>query len=112
MAAVELPVLRKKPSYKTLLKTLNDLELRPSSWSGNSNNDATTDSKALSQYLLSIISSDLIWLDKDGHESEAMNDQKNELWELASKRLSERCGRSGESTLQSYFEGFHRHKFL
>lgn len=96
MAAVELPVLRKKPSYLTLLKTLKELELTPSSWSGNSNNDPTTEGKTLSQYLLSIISSDLIWLDKDGHESEAVNDQKNELWELASKRLAERCGRSGE----------------
>ena len=93
---VEFPILRKKPSYSKLLETLKDLKLPPTSWNGASKNDSTINTKTISQYLLSIISSDLAWLDKDSEESEFVSNQRDELWELASRRLAERCGRSGE----------------
>jgi hypothetical protein len=92
----EFPILRKKPSYSQLLKTLKDLKLPPTSWNGASKIDSKMDAKAVSQYLLSVISSDLAWLDRDVGESELVSNQKDELWELASRRLAERCGRSGE----------------
>ena len=94
--AVDLPMLRNEPSYEDLLKTLNDLELPPTSWSETSFQDISTDAKSVSRYLLSIISSDLKWLEKNDHESELVACQKDELWELASRRLVERCGRSGK----------------
>jgi hypothetical protein len=96
VVAAELPVLRTKPSYEALLEALKSLVIPPTSWNGASQNDMRTDAKGVSQYLLSIISSDLAWLDKDDEESDRVSDQKDELWELASRRLAERCGRSGE----------------
>lgn len=94
--AVDLPILQNKPSYEKLLKTLKDLELLPTTWNGASTQNPFIEDKSISQYLLSIISSDLNWLEKDDDESELVDDQKDELWELASRRLAERCGRSGK----------------
>ncbi len=54
----------------------------------------------MSQYFLLVVSSDLHWLEKAGDDEEAVSAQKDELWQLASKRLAERCGRSGNFILQ------------
>lgn len=55
---------------------------------------------AISRYLMSIISSIFEWfedsVDTEGQSILAM-EQREKLWDLASKRVAERCGRSGES---------------
>ena len=102
ITVVDLPALRTKPSYNKLLKALQNLELPPTTWNGASAQSSTVEVKLESQYLLSIVSSDLNWLEKPNEKSVALSDQRDELWELASKRLAERCGRSGESSV--YFD--------
>ncbi|TAQ86611.1 hypothetical protein B7494_g5081 [Chlorociboria aeruginascens] len=84
--ALVLPLVRAQPSFETLLDLLNRLEIGPSSWNSapievvEFKIDTTT-----SRWLLSVISSDLSWM---------IDSEKHKLWELAAKRIAERCGRS------------------
>jgi hypothetical protein len=89
-------MLREKPSYFLLHRILENLAVAPTAWNGDSTKVPEADVVAIHQFLLSIISSDLAWLNEKDPENEKLEDQKDELWELASKRLAERCGRSGE----------------
>ena len=91
-AAMVLPNLRSEPSFDQLLQGLKDLQIQPQAWD-DSDNSQNEDSKAVSSYLTSIVSSDLSWLTDVG------DSQRDVIWELASKRLAERCGRSGRSVL-------------
>jgi predicted nicotinamide N-methyase len=54
------------------------------------------DGRALSAYLTSIIASSLKWIESD--------ELREEIWEQASARLSERSGRSGMSALDRTFQ--------
>lgn len=81
---MDLPSLRSKPSYDDLLDLLKSLK--------ESIPGLITDKK-LSDWLMSFFKSDFQWLqDTEALSAEA---QKESLVELASLRLSERCGRSG-----------------
>ena len=93
-AIVTLPNVKSKPSYEKLCKALQSLEIQPNSWSGEDDPESTS-LKFTNDYLLSIISSDLAWLDTEQTAATA-SEQRDRVWDLAGKRMSERCGRSGK----------------
>lgn len=90
----DLPQLNTHPSAEKLMCTLNYLALEPPSWDPQSRNIGSDGERSfrinevgVPSYLTSIVGSLLSWV----HE-----DRREEIWEAASKRLSERCGRTGE----------------
>ena len=94
----DLPQLNAHPSAEELISTLKYLALEPPSWDHQSRDSGlergrkfNVNEVGVPSYLTSIVGSLLSWIDEDRRE---------EIWETASKRLSERCGRTGEfSTL-------------
>jgi hypothetical protein len=93
---VSFPSLRSKPSSTTLLSILESLAIDSGTQASISTSTASSleDLANVNQYLMSIISNDLSWLG-DSPEAE---EKKEKVWELASKRIAERCGRSGTFT--------------
>jgi hypothetical protein len=92
---VTLPKLQDRPSFEKLCEALEGLAITPTSWSTESIEDTSLeDVKDVNNYLLSIITSELRWL-KVTPDDETATDPKEVLWDLASKRMAERCGRSG-----------------
>ncbi|KIM98076.1 hypothetical protein OIDMADRAFT_147564 [Oidiodendron maius Zn] len=91
----QLPNLRSKPSFASLYAALECLALQPDSWTGTpkSQDPEGLDPKFVNQYLLSIVSSELTWF-QDGSEDVMVLDRRDKIWELASKRMAERCGRT------------------
>ena len=93
----ELPHLWQKPAYQDLIDTLAKLHVKPPVWGCNvpraaalrAQNARSQERREINQFLSSIISSNLTWIDND--------DQREELWTAASRRLAERCGRTGRS---------------
>ena len=83
------------------MTALEALTIAPSSWSTTeafSREEENT--VATSRYLTSVLSNSFDWLqDPTSEKSRGLlaEEQKEFLWDLASQRLSERCGRSGES---------------
>jgi len=88
--------LWRKPAYERLLSYLKELEVKPLVWGV----DATTpeeimsyeasesrDRREIIRFLSSVISSNLTWIEGE--------DQREEIWATASRRLAERCGRTG-----------------
>ncbi|TVY19192.1 Protein-lysine N-methyltransferase EFM2 [Lachnellula arida] len=88
--ALDFPRLRDEPSFDEMLGLLSALELKPSSWS-NQSSTALEDTPGLSGYLTSILKNSFGWLD-DSVDPDG--EKKEMLWNLASKRISERCGRT------------------
>ncbi|KAK3336943.1 putative methyltransferase-domain-containing protein [Cercophora scortea] len=102
----QLPHLWQKPSFTTLASCLQDLRLDLPVWNlsvsqteilqkqqqQQQQESQTHDRREIIAFLSSIIKSSLAWL--------ATDEQREEIWEQASKRLSERCGRTamGEVT--------------
>lgn len=96
----ELPRLWQKPAFEELLDCLDKLQIKPPVWrSKQSRTDVLSEQNAVfkdrrevNQFLSSVVSSSLAWIDND--------DQREELWTVASRRLAERCGRTamGEIT--------------
>jgi len=91
----DLPQMWEKPTYGSLVDALAGLELAPPVWSHDRRRDeiiaeqeslATQLKAEASRYISSIIKSPLDWLADD--------DEREHVWELASRRMSERCGRS------------------
>jgi D-xylulose reductase len=97
-----LPQLYTKPSGNQLTEALESLKLSVLSWDvdGAAKKNATLspslDDRALSTYLTSIIASSLKWIESD--------ELREQVWEQASARLSERSGRSGMSALDRSFQ--------
>ncbi|XP_044719989.1 lysine methyltransferase domain-containing protein [Hirsutella rhossiliensis] len=86
-----------KPSCAILLATLDALELSPPTWNREGGRPSTGHESLASQrkgettrYLSSIIKSPLAWIDDDDRER---------VWELASRRMAERCGRTAMGEL-------------
>lgn len=104
-----MPQLYTKPSAKALLDTLALLTSAPPSWEFHSNSDGDGDAQpapaesntiqvnpeGVTRYLTSIVSSSLRWIEDE--------DSKEEIWNQASLRLSERSGRSAMSALSRKF---------
>jgi len=96
----DFPQMWQKPSSDDILDTLKQLELSPPIWSHNRRrSDIIHEQEAtayfrreVSLYLSSIIKSGLSWIKND--------DEKEEIWSEASRRMAERCGRTamGEIT--------------
>ncbi|KAG6023752.1 hypothetical protein E4U41_001937 [Claviceps citrina] len=111
MAAIsplDLPQTFEKPPFSALLLALQGLALSPPVWThSRRRSDILAEQESLAarhraditRYLSTIIKSPLLWIEDD--------EQKEAIWELASKRMSERCGRSamGELTRTWPFEG-------
>jgi hypothetical protein len=95
---MELPNLRKQPSYDTLLRALLALKFEPATWDVAGISVESDEQVAALRFLNSIISSDLDWLDNSySYNGTALSyaDQRDMLLGLASKRMAERCGRTG-----------------
>lgn len=94
MSVFDFPQPYQRPPFDALRDCLEGLELKPAIWNHTSRvedivaeQEATfTHRREVAQYLSSIIRSPLDWVTED---------QRDELWELASRRISERSGRAG-----------------
>ncbi|GAB7344198.1 hypothetical protein MBLNU457_2089t1 [Dothideomycetes sp. NU457] len=111
----DLPQIYTKPSARTLLDTLSLLSLEPRSWDAtpSSTPGGTTPrttsgtntpslqpkrkvrSEGIPHYLTRIVSSPLEWIGTD--------EEKEEIWDAASIRLSERSGRTGMGAISRKF---------
>ncbi|KAM7224353.1 putative methyltransferase domain containing protein [Rhypophila decipiens] len=99
---VVLPHLWQKPTSPDLLNCLKELRIEPPVWNlkvsrteilkEQSQILAAHDKREIISFLSSIIKSSLSWIESE--------DEREEVWNEASKRLSERCGRTamGEIT--------------
>lgn len=95
MLVLDLPQIYTRPSASILLQTLARLAIKPSSWTagaefdrGSEDDVAPIDEHGIPQYLTSIISNELLWIEDE--------DDRERVWEAASARLSERSGRTGK----------------
>ncbi|KIL94753.1 hypothetical protein FAVG1_01684 [Fusarium avenaceum] len=93
--ALDFPQMWERPSYTQLADILQTLELSPPIWNHKRRRSeiieeqeslASQRKAEVTRYLSSIIKSPLAWIDND--------DEKEALWTQASKRMSERCGRT------------------
>jgi hypothetical protein len=108
---MDLPNIRKKPSYDAILSALQALQVQPNSWIRLSDGEKSpaSDQAVVQRFLMSIIASDLEWLQESpGFDGDvlAAQEQRETLFDLASRRIAERCGRSGKSLphhFQSWF---------
>lgn len=93
---LDLPQLYARPTASELLQTLQLLAIKPPSWNHDSchqKNQALNQvsEEGIPKYLTGIVASKLSWVDEERRE---------EIWETASKRLSERSGRTGTEFLR------------
>jgi hypothetical protein len=92
LVALDLPRLHTRPCAEVLIRTLDGLAIKPSTFDGIAGgaelHNARGAESGVPRYLTGIVSSQLGWI-----EDEAL---KERVWELASIRLSERSGRSGK----------------
>ena len=91
---LDLPQLYTRPTADELISTLEMLTREPTSWDIDSKEPKVETYQAISEagipkYLTSIVASALGWIEEERRE---------EIWETASKRLSERSGRAGKVT--------------
>ncbi|KAL8685536.1 MAG: hypothetical protein Q9218_007701, partial [Villophora microphyllina] len=96
VSVLDLPQLYTKPSATQLLSTLGQLELRNVSWDGNDDGEGhKINEDGIPKYLTCIIASKLAWIEDEI--------TKEQIWEAASARLSERSGRSAMRSLSRVF---------
>ncbi|KAL5373603.1 hypothetical protein DPSP01_012602 [Paraphaeosphaeria sporulosa] len=112
LSVLDLPQLYTKPSADAILETLVLLTSAPPSWDYQSDHAADHDSgldttkdnepravqidpEGVTRYLTSIVSNSLQWIQDEG--------VKEEIWNQASLRLSERSGRSARGDLTRRF---------
>ncbi|KAL9007565.1 MAG: hypothetical protein Q9173_007196 [Seirophora scorigena] len=96
MSVLDLPQLYTRPPAVALLSKLNHLQLEPAAWDDGDRSPAGTfDEARLPAYLTSIIASPLAWIADDS--------VKEQIWEAASTRLSERSGRSAIPSVSRTF---------
>jgi predicted nicotinamide N-methyase len=96
---LDLPQLYTKPSADTLLQTLALLVSAPPSWdrqeSGVEAHSPHVNPEGVTRYLTSIVSNSLRWIDDE--------EAKEEIWNQASSRLSERSGRTAMGAISRTF---------
>ncbi|KAI0151617.1 putative methyltransferase-domain-containing protein [Xylariaceae sp. FL1272] len=91
----DFPQVWERPIFEDLIACLEKLHLKPPIWNSTApsrtaleNNESSARTRReVTSYLSSIVSSGLSWIDDD--------DQKERVWDEASRCLSERCGRAG-----------------
>ncbi|GAP84315.1 putative rapid response to glucose protein [Rosellinia necatrix] len=95
VSADDFPQLWERPSFEALLTCLGHLHIEPPIWNAAVSGTAPRENRAKSArhhrevilYLAGIVSNGLRWIEDD--------DQKEVIWEAASRCLSQRCGRAG-----------------
>ncbi|KAI7782542.1 hypothetical protein LA080_013178 [Diaporthe eres] len=102
---LDLPQVWQKPAFPVLLAALQRLRVDPPVWNLKASrtemlkhqDTAAQDPREIAAYLSTIIKSPLSWLEDEDREA---------IWDEASRRFSERCGRSamGEITRRWPFE--------
>ncbi len=94
---LDLPQLYTRPPATELLSTLARLAIKASSWDVTENwqehEGGEIGEKGVPKYLIGIIASPLAWIEDENI--------KEQIWEAAGARLSERSGRTGEITSSS-----------
>lgn len=91
----DYPQIWQKPAFEALLECLKKLRVDPPVWNLKISRsemlreqDTTVQHRReIAAYLSSVIKSNLGWIDDE--------EQREQIWTEASKRLSERCGRAG-----------------
>ncbi|KAI1749659.1 putative methyltransferase-domain-containing protein [Xylaria castorea] len=88
----DFPQLWQRPSFEDLLACLNELHLEPRAWTSAAPRKTLRENtaryrRAVISYLASIVSNGLRWLEDD--------EQREAIWDEASRCLSQRCGRAG-----------------
>lgn len=97
--ASDLPQVWQKPAASELLQALLELHIEPPVWNLKVSRDeilkeqntSTQHAREIAAYLSKIIASELSWVDEE--------EDREAIWAEASKRFSERCGRSGRLLL-------------
>lgn len=99
---LDLPQLYTRPSAESLLHTLDILAIAPPSWERNDGNNQELEKpkiqvnpEGVTRYLTGIVSNGLKWISED--------DVKEDIWNKASIRLSERSGRTAMGALSRRF---------
>ncbi|KAL8840176.1 MAG: hypothetical protein Q9176_004024 [Flavoplaca citrina] len=90
----DLPQLYSRPSSSCLLRTLEQLKIKPAAW-GDPETASQYDEANLPRYLTGIVASSLAWIKEE--------DAREQIWEAASCRLSERSGRSALPSMSRTF---------
>lgn len=87
---LDLPQLHTKPTNDEISRALASLKVKPLSWNASQNEQfqIVENRTAVASYLTKIVASGLTWISNEEH--------RVELWETASRRLSERAGRFGK----------------
>lgn len=91
----DLPQVWQKPTFAALLEALQHLRIEPPMWNIKASRTEIIEKqestahyrREVAAYLSSIIKSGLAWIEDE--------EDRDAIWEEASKRFSERCGRSG-----------------
>lgn len=95
VSALDLPQVWQKPAFAALLKALQDLQVDPPVWNLKTSrteilkeqHTSSQHPREIAAYLGTIVGSELVWIEDE--------EDREVIWEEASRRLSERCGRSG-----------------
>ncbi|KAI1138258.1 S-adenosylmethionine-dependent methyltransferase-like protein [Hypoxylon sp. FL0543] len=95
ISVADLPQVWQKPTSEELLASLQRLKVDPPIWSPRTSRKVILETyqnaaqfrREVAAYLSSIIKSNLGWIQDE--------DEKEALWDEASRRLAERCGRAG-----------------
>lgn len=95
ISPLDFPQVWQKPAFEVIITCLKKLYVEPPIWNPSTTRRFILEDhennarfrKEVAAYLASIIKSDLRWISDD--------DEKEAVWEEASRRLSERCGRAG-----------------
>lgn len=106
---LDLPQIYTQPSAAQLLTTLELLAIKPTAWDpvGNTypragKTEPAIDEEGIPKYLTGIVSCPLSWIDEE---------RKEQIWEMASRRLSERAGRTGDQNF-SFFSSLSLYGFI
>ena len=91
----DLPQVYRKPTAQALLQALDVLALSPSSFETGASAGRRVNPDGVPKYLTTIVASSLDWVENDL--------VREEIWELASKRLTERSGRTAQGSFDRFF---------
>ena len=91
-SVLDLPQLYTRPPATSLLSALEKLAIKPSSWDALENwqeyEGGEIGEDGVPKYLTCIVASPLAWIEDE--------EVKEQIWEAAGARLSERSGRTGQ----------------
>ncbi|KAI0976661.1 putative methyltransferase-domain-containing protein [Xylaria arbuscula] len=95
ISPLDFPQVWQRPSFEDLLACLKQLHIEPPAWGAGASKKTLQETKEkiardrreVTSYLANIVSNSLEWLHDD--------DQREAIWDEASRCLSQRCGRAG-----------------